>query len=36
MVETTVNPLKKTWNKISGRFKEEEEETLNIPEFHVV
>lgn len=36
MVETTVNPLKKTWNKISGRFKEEEEETLNIPEFHVL
>ena len=36
VVETTVNPFKNTRNKIVARFKEDEEETLNIPEFYAI
>ena len=35
VVETTVNPFKKTWNKIVSRFTVEEE-TLEMPEFYAV
>lgn len=36
IAETTINPFKNTWNKIVSRFKEDEEETLNIPEFYAI
>lgn len=36
IAETTANPLKNTRNKIISRFKEDEEETLNIPEFYAI
>ena len=35
VVETTVNPLKKTWNKIVWLFSKNEE-NLNIPEFYAI
>ena len=34
IAETTTNPLKKTRNNIVSLFKEDEEETLNMPEFY--
>lgn len=36
IAETTANPLKNTRNKIVSRFKEDEEETLNMPEFFAI
>jgi len=36
IAETTANPLKNTRNKIISRFKEDEEETLNMPEFFAI
>ena len=36
IAETTINPFKNTRNKIVARFKEDEEETLNIPEFYAI
>ena len=36
IAETTTNPLKNTRNKIVSRFKEDEEETLNIPDFYAI
>jgi hypothetical protein len=36
IAETTTNPLKKTRNKIVSRFKEDEEETLDIPDFYAI
>ena len=36
IAETTMNPFKNTRNKIVARFKEDEEETLNIPEFYAI
>ena len=36
IAETTTNPFKNTRNKIVSRFKEDEEETLNMPEFFVI
>ena len=36
IAETTTNPIKNTWNKIVLRFKEDESETLNIPEFYAI
>ncbi len=36
MAETTINPFKNTWNKIVARFKEDEEETVNMPEFYAI
>lgn len=36
VAETTINPFKNTWNKIVARFKEDEEETLDLPEFYEV
>ena len=36
IVKTTTNPLKNTRNKISSRFGNNEEETLNIPEFNTI
>jgi len=36
IAETTTNPFKNTRNKIVSRFKEDEEETLNIPDFYVI
>lgn len=35
VVKTTVNPFKKTWNKIVWLFSKDEE-TLNIPEFYAI
>ena len=36
IAETTANPFKNTRNKIVSRFKEDEEETLNMPEFFAI
>jgi hypothetical protein len=36
IAETTANPLKNTRNKIVSRFKEDEEETLNMPDFYAI
>lgn len=36
MAETTINPFKNTRNKIIARFKEDEEETINMPEFYAI
>lgn len=36
IAETTTNPLKNTRNKIVSRFKEDEEETLNMPDFYAI
>jgi len=36
IAETTTNPLKNTRNKIISRFKEDEEETLNMPDFYAI
>ena len=36
IAETTINPFKNTRNKIVARFKEDEEEMLNIPEFYAI
>ena len=36
IAETTTNPLKNTWNKIVSRFNEDEEETLNMPDFYAI
>ena len=36
IAETTINPFKNTRNKIVARFKEDEEETLNMPEFFAI
>ena len=36
IAETTTNPLKNTRNKIVSRFKEDEEETLDIPDFYAI
>lgn len=36
IAETTTNPFKNTRNKIVSRFKEDEEETLNMPEFFAI
>ena len=36
IAETTVNPFKNTRNKIVWRFKEEDEEILNIPDFYAI
>ena len=36
IAETTANPLKNTRNKIISRFKEDEEEPLNMPEFYAI
>lgn len=36
IAETTVNPFKNTRNKIVSRFTEDEEETLNVPEFYAI
>ena len=36
IAETTVNPFKNTRNKIVSRFKEDEDETLNIPDFYAI
>jgi len=36
IAETTTNPLKNTRNKIVSRFKEDKEETLNIPDFYAI
>ena len=36
IAETTVNPFKKTRNKITWRFKEDKKETLNMPEFYAI
>jgi len=36
VVETTINPFKNTRNKIVSRFKEDEVETLNIPNFYAI
>ncbi len=36
VAETTINPFKNTRNKIVARFKEDEEETLEIPEFYAI
>ncbi len=36
IAETTANPLKNTRNKIISRFKEDEEETMSIPEFYAI
>jgi len=36
IAETTTNPFKNTRNKIVARFKEDEEETLDIPEFYAI
>lgn len=36
IAETTTNPFKNTRNKIVSRFKDDEEETLNIPDFYAI
>lgn len=36
IAETTMNPFKNTRNKIVARFKEDEVETLNMPEFYAL
>ncbi len=36
IAETTTNPFKNTRNKIVSRFKEDEEETLDIPDFYAI
>jgi len=36
IAETTVNPFKKTRNKIIWRFKGDKKETLNMPEFYAI
>ena len=36
IAETTTNPFKNTRNKIVSRFKEDEEETLNMPDFYAI
>jgi Ca2+-binding EF-hand superfamily protein len=36
MAETTINPFKNTRNKIVSRFTEDEEETLDMPEFYAI
>ena len=36
IAETTINPFKNTRNKIVARFKEDEEETTNIPDFYAI
>ena len=36
IAETTINPFKKTRNKITWRFKEDKKETLNMPEFYAI
>ena len=36
IAETTTNPFKNTRNKIVSRFKEDEDETLNIPDFYAI
>jgi len=36
IAETTTNPFKNTRNKIVSRFKDDEEETLNMPDFYAI
>jgi hypothetical protein len=36
IAETTINPFKNTRNKITWRFKEDEKENLNIPQFYAI
>ena len=36
IAETTINPFKNTWNRITSRFTEDEEDIKNIPEFYAI